>query len=109
MFAIFRVLDVFLLEKFPAPECSLRITGPFILSEKLFHQFVSGHDFPADPGAYRVIVHCGSCMLNRRETLHRLNRAAASGVPVVNYGMLISFCQGVLERVMEPFDAARRD
>ena len=79
------------------------------LGTKLEFDFVSGHDFPADPGAYRVIVHCGSCMLNRRETLHRLNRAAASGVPVVNYGMLISFCQGVLERVMEPFDAARRD
>lgn len=63
----------------------------------------AGHDYPADLAEYKLILHCGSCMLNRRETLARIARAAAHGIPVTNYGMAIAACQGVLERVMAPF------
>ncbi len=63
----------------------------------------SGRDYPADLGSYKLVIHCGSCMLNRRETLHRIALARAAGVPVTNYGMAISACHGVLERVMTPF------
>ena len=70
--------------------------------KKLDFDFCSGHDFPEKLSQYKVIVHCGSCMLNRRETVNRLESARSAGVPVVNYGMLISYCQGVLERAVAP-------
>ena len=63
----------------------------------------SGHDFPENLSEYALILHCGGCMLNRREVLRRLETAQSTGIPVVNYGMAISFCKGVLERVLEPF------
>ncbi len=63
----------------------------------------SGHDFPADLSEYKLAVHCGGCMLNRRETLRRISLAVAAGVPITNYGMAISFCRGVFTRVMKPF------
>ncbi len=64
----------------------------------------SGHDFPADLSEYKLAVHCGGCMLNRRETLRRISLAVAAGVPITNYGMAISFCRKVFNRVMKPFD-----
>lgn len=71
---------------------------------KLEFDFAGGRDFPDDLSPYKLIVHCGSCMLNRRETLHRLERAGK--VPVTNYGMAISYCRGVLKRVLSPFPEA---
>ena len=74
---------------------------------KLEFDFSGGRDFPDDLSGYKLIVHCGSCMLNRRETLRRLERAGS--VPVTNYGMAISYCRGVLKRVLSPFpDASKR-
>jgi len=73
---------------------------------KLNFDFSGGRDFPDDLSPYKLIVHCGSCMLNRRETLRRLERAGS--VPVTNYGMAISYCRGVLERVLSPFPEALR-
>lgn len=67
---------------------------------------VAGRDYPADLSHYRLVIHCGSCMLTRRETLGRIHRARAAGVPVTNYGLAISMTQGVLERVLSPFPAA---
>jgi hypothetical protein len=52
------------------------------------------------------VVHCGGCMLTRREKLNRIDKAKAAGVPITNYGILISFVQGVLKRVLSPFPAA---
>ncbi len=66
----------------------------------------AGRDYPADLSAKKLVIHCGSCMLNRRETLRRLELAARAGVPVTNYGMAISECHGVLERVLSPFPEA---
>ena len=71
---------------------------------KLEFDFAGGRDFPEDLSPYKLIVHCGSCMLNRRETLRRLERAG--NVPVTNYGMAISCCRGVLKRVLSPFPDA---
>ena len=71
---------------------------------KLEFDFAGGRDFPEDLSPYKLIVHCGSCMLNRRETLRRLERAG--NVPITNYGMAISYCRGVLKRVLSPFPDA---
>ena len=73
---------------------------------KLEFDFSGGRDFPDDLSGYKLIVHCGSCMLNRRETLRRLERAGS--VPVTNYGMAISYCRGVLKRVLSPFPDASK-
>ena len=66
----------------------------------------SGRDYPENLAEYSLVVHCGSCMLNRRETLERLQMAERAGIPVTNYGMCIAYVQGVLERVLTPFPAA---
>ena len=81
-----------------------RVKIPALLQKKcgcsLKFDFCSGSDFPEDLAGYSLIVHCGGCMLNRRNMLNRLLKASASGVPVVNYGVCISECTGVLERCL---------
>ena len=67
-----------------------------------FH-FTSGGEFPEDLGDYRVIVHCGGCMLNEAEMKHRMRRAAEAGVPIVNYGIAIAGMHGILKRSLELF------
>ena len=57
----------------------------------------SGHDFP-DISGYKLIIHCGACMTNRREVLSRILRANQAGIPITNYGIAISHCLGILER-----------
>ena len=66
----------------------------------------SGRDYPENLGEYKLVVHCGGCMLTRREMLSRLHLGRQAGVPVVNYGVCISVLQGVLERALSPFPAA---
>ena len=63
----------------------------------------SGHDYPENLKEYALVLHCGGCMLNRRENLSRIELAAHLGVPITNYGMAISLTQGVLDRVLVPF------
>ena len=65
--------------------------------------FVSGTEFPTDVSSYKMVVHCGGCMLNRREMRYRLERCRKQGVPVTNYGVLIAYLNGILERVMGIF------
>ncbi len=67
---------------------------------------VQGHDFPDDVRPYRLVVHCGACMWNRREMLSRVLRCRRQGVPVTNYGVTIAFTLGILERALGPFPAA---
>jgi [FeFe] hydrogenase H-cluster maturation GTPase HydF len=74
---------------------------------ELEFSWVSGGDFPRDLASYKLIVHCGACMLNRREMLHRLSIARESGVPIVNYGVLIAQVHGILHRALAPFPAAQ--
>ncbi|MFA5117598.1 MAG: [FeFe] hydrogenase H-cluster maturation GTPase HydF [Candidatus Omnitrophota bacterium] len=66
----------------------------------------SGRDYPENLRCYKLIVHCGGCMLTRREMLFRIHKAKAENVPVTNYGICIAFLQGVLERVLSPFPAS---
>lgn len=63
----------------------------------------AGHDYPLDIEKFALIIHCGGCMLNRRENISRIQFAAQKGVPITNYGMAISLTQGVLNRVLSPF------
>lgn len=67
---------------------------------------VQGHDFPDDLSKYKLIVHCGGCMWNRREMLSRLIRCRKAGVPVANYGLTIAYSLGIFERALAPFPAA---
>lgn len=66
----------------------------------------SGRDYPADLQDYKLILHCGACMINRREMLTRLRRAQDAGIPVTNYGVAISFLQGVISRSLASFPDA---
>jgi [FeFe] hydrogenase H-cluster maturation GTPase HydF len=66
----------------------------------------AGRDYPDNLSDYRLIIHCGGCMLTRREMLSRLHRAQEAGIPVTNYGLAISFTQGVIRRVLSPFPSA---
>lgn len=73
---------------------------------KLEFETIQGHDFPDDISPYNLIVHCGACMLNRREMLTRLLRCRQARVPITNYGLAIAYSLGILERALEPFPAA---
>ena len=70
-----------------------------------FHT-AQGHDFPENLGMYRLVVHCGACMWNRREMLSRIAYCKAAGVPITNYGLTIAYSLGIFERALKPFPAA---
>ena len=70
--------------------------------KRLEFEWCSGGNFPADLGRYALVVHCGGCMLTRREMMERLERVRAAGVPVTNYGMLLAKLNGIMERALEP-------
>lgn len=63
----------------------------------------SGTQFPDELGEYKLIVHCGGCMLNEREMKYRLSCAEDQGVPITNYGILIAYIKGILKRSVELF------
>ncbi|MCK3685779.1 [FeFe] hydrogenase H-cluster maturation GTPase HydF [Maribellus sp. YY47] len=65
-----------------------------------------GHDFPKNVGEYKLIIHCGACMWNRREMLSRIMKARQAGVPITNYGLTIAYSLGIFERALQPFPAA---
>ncbi|KOH45416.1 [FeFe] hydrogenase H-cluster maturation GTPase HydF [Sunxiuqinia dokdonensis] len=65
-----------------------------------------GRDFPADISQYKLIIHCGACMWNRREMLSRILKARQAGVPITNYGLTIAYSLGIFERALQPFPAA---
>ena len=67
-----------------------------------------GHDFPDDLAEYDIVIHCGSCVNNRREMLSRIMKCRRAGVPITNYGMAIAYTLGIFERALEPFPRHRR-
>ncbi len=73
---------------------------------KLEFIHTQGHDFPADLSPYKLVVHCGACMWNRREVLSRIIRCQQAGVPITNYGLAIAFSLGIFERALGPFPDA---
>ena len=68
--------------------------------------YVQGHDFPEDLNQYKLVIHCGACMLNRREVLSRIIKCKKANVPITNYGMTIAYSLGIFERAIAPFPSA---
>ena len=64
-------------------------------------EFTSGTEFPEDLSAYKLIIHCGGCMLNEREMKYRIQTAKDQDVPITNYGMIIAKTTGILDRSIE--------
>jgi len=62
---------------------------------------VSGTEFPEDLSPYRMVIHCGGCMLNEREVRYRMKCAKDAGIPITNYGVVIAYMQGILKRSTE--------
>lgn len=65
-------------------------------------EFTSGTEFPLDLSSYKMIVHCGGCMLNEREMKYRLKCAEDAKIPITNYGTCIAYINGILERSIQP-------
>lgn len=65
--------------------------------------WTSGTEYPEDLSSYKLIIHCGGCMLHRREMLRRLEEARLHHIPIVNYGVLIAKLHGILDRALSPF------
>ena len=70
---------------------------------------VHGHDYPDNLSEYKLIVHCGACMLTRKQMLVRMNQAKLMNIPIVNYGVLISYMHGAIPRALEPFEEIKAD
>jgi hypothetical protein len=67
-----------------------------------FHH-ISGGFFKEDLSPYSMIIHCGGCMLNKREMEYRQVFSEQRGVPMINYGIILAYVHGMLDRVLEPF------
>ncbi len=65
-----------------------------------------GHDFPENISEYKIIIHCGACMWNRREMLSRIMKAKQANVPITNYGLTIAYSLGIFKRALQPFPSA---
>lgn len=70
--------------------------------------FTSGGEFPDDPGKYKLVVHCGGCMLNEAEMKNRIEKAAQANVLIVNYGVAIAHMHGILKQSLAPFPDVQR-
>ena len=83
-----------------------RVKIPNLLRKKTGKELViehfAGHDFP-EIADYKLIIHCGACMTNRREILSRIIKANEAGIPITNYGIAISYCLGILPRAIKIF------
>ena len=83
-----------------------RVKIPALLKNKtgknLVFEHYCGHDFP-DISKYSLVIHCGACMTNRREVLSRILLANKNNVPISNYGIIISYCLGIIDRAVKIF------
>ena len=83
-----------------------RVKIPALIEKKLGFkpqfEYFSGHNFP-DIDPYKLIIHCGACMTNRKEVLSRILIANKKNIPITNYGIIISYCLGILNRAIKPF------
>lgn len=80
------------------PKWILKYTG-----KKLIFEFTSGGNFPENLEDYKLIIHCGACMLNEKQMQERMRRAKEQGIPMTNYGITIAYLNGILQRSIEPF------
>jgi predicted GTPase len=65
-------------------------------------EVVAGKDYPEDLSKYNLIIHCGGCMITRTEMQSRLKEAELNEIPIVNYGLIISYMHGAIPRVLKP-------
>jgi len=65
--------------------------------------YSSGYGFPKDMDDVKLVIHCGACMLNKAEMMYRIEQVKEKNIPIVNYGVLISYVQGIFERALDPF------
>ncbi len=88
----------------PQTEDIGRVKIPTLLSRRaggeLDINIVSGKDFPTDISPYRLVIHCGGCMFNRRLVLNRVSEAKLQGVPMTNYGIAIAYLSGILDKIV---------
>jgi len=75
--------------------------------KNMTYQYTSGTEFPDDLTPFRLIIHCGACMLNEREVKYRMKCAHDQGVPMTNYGVAIAYMHGILKRTLQPFPNLR--
>ena len=84
-----------------------RVQIPKMLTRRVGHKIdfnvVAGHDFPDNLEKYNLVIHCGSCMFNRREVLSRIMQCSRAGVPITNYGITLAYCLGRFKRALAPF------
>jgi [FeFe] hydrogenase H-cluster maturation GTPase HydF len=78
-----------------------------ITGKQIEFEYTSGMSFPEDVNKYALIVHCAGCMLNRTGMMHRISQAEEMQVPIVNYGVLIAYVHGILDRALKPFPLAQ--
>ena len=71
--------------------------------KKINFEFTQGGEFPQNLSKYKLIIHCGGCMLNEAEMQSRIKRAEKQNIPMVNYGMAIAYMNGILDRALEIF------
>jgi len=70
-------------------------------------RYSSGYTFPKDMDEVKLVIHCGACMLNKSEMMYRISQVVEKEIPIVNYGVLISYVQGIFNRALEPFPLAK--
>lgn len=80
------------------PKWILKYTG-----KNLIFEFTSGGDFPENLNEYKLIIHCGACMLNEKQMQTRMLQAKINGIQMTNYGIVIAYLNGILKRSIEPF------
>lgn len=73
------------------------------LGNEMNYDFAMGNDFPQDLKKYDLVIHCGSCMLNKKTMLNRIRMCQESGVAITNYGMVLAYGAGILERAVKVF------
>ncbi|MCR4442365.1 MAG: [FeFe] hydrogenase H-cluster maturation GTPase HydF [Peptococcaceae bacterium] len=73
---------------------------------ELDFQWSSGTGYPENLETFKLVVHCGGCMINRRQMIYRIQQARNKGISVVNYGILLAFLHGILDRALKPFGSA---
>lgn len=70
--------------------------------------YSSGYSFPKELDEVKLVIHCGACMLSKTDMLYRIKQVAEKNIPIVNYGVLISYVHGVFSRALDPFPEAKK-
>lgn len=78
-----------------------------ITGKELIFDYTSGVSFTEDAKKYALVVHCGACMLNKKAMMYRLDTVKSYGIPIVNYGVMIAYVHGILDRALDPFPLAK--